>query len=117
MVCGPEQLAQRADLHLQVVLLDHHARPHQVEQLGLGDEPVAPLDQRQQHIEGARTNARGAAFDQQLPLAGPHFDSAKTQRFGQAKSWCRFTTATVWTNRCAQASGPLAMVAPAIQNV
>ena len=73
-----QQLAQGADLHLHVVLLDHQPRPHQVEQFGLGDEPVAPLDQRQQHIEGARTNARGATLDQQLPLAGPHFDSAKT---------------------------------------
>ena len=36
-----EQLAQRADLHLQVVLLDHHVRPDQVEQLVLGHQALA----------------------------------------------------------------------------
>ena len=52
-----EQLAQRADLHHQVVLFDHQRRPEGVEQIVLGDELTLPINQGQQHIEGTRAQA------------------------------------------------------------
>jgi len=70
-----EQLAQRADLHLQVVLLDHHAGPHDFEQLVLGHQPIAPLVQRLQHVERARAELGRPAIDPQLPLGAANLDA------------------------------------------
>ena len=72
-----EQLAQRADLHLQVVLLHHHARPDDVEQLVLGHQPIAPLVQRLQHVERARTElgARPSIHSCRLVLANLDADA------------------------------------------
>ena len=50
-----EDLAQRAHLHLQVVLLDDHPRPDQVEQLVLRNQAIAALDQREEKIESTRS--------------------------------------------------------------
>ena len=83
---GPEQLAQCTDLHLQVVFLDYQTRPDQFQQLALGDEPVAALDQCHQQIEGARADTGDHAIDPQLPLLRPHFDPTETQRIGHAQS-------------------------------
>jgi len=47
----PEQLAQRRDLHLQVVLLDDELRPDDVQQFVLRDHAIASLDERQQQVE------------------------------------------------------------------
>ena len=47
----PEQFAQRDDLHLEVVLLDHEARPHDIQQLVLRDRPVPALDECEQGVE------------------------------------------------------------------
>jgi hypothetical protein len=51
---------------LQIVLLDHQARPHGVEQFVLGDDSVAAFHQRQQQVESARTQTDWAAVNQQL---------------------------------------------------
>ena len=48
-----EHLAQRDDLHLQVVLLDDEAGPHDVKELVLGHRSIASFDERQQGVEGA----------------------------------------------------------------
>ncbi len=63
---GPQQLAQRPDLHLQVVFLDDQARPDGVEQLVFRDDPLAPLDQSHQHVESTRTERGSASPDQEL---------------------------------------------------
>jgi hypothetical protein len=49
-----EQLAQRADLYLKVVFLDHQPGPDEIQQLGLAHQPIAPGDKRQQHLERPR---------------------------------------------------------------
>ena len=50
----PEKLAQRGDLHGEVVLLDLDAGPHALEQLILADDAIAMLDQHEQQVERAR---------------------------------------------------------------
>ena len=49
-----EQLAQRRDVDLQVVLLDDQLRPHAVEQRVLRHEPSRVLDQRDEQVERTR---------------------------------------------------------------
>ncbi len=67
---GPEQLAQRPHVNLEVVLLDDHVGPDTIDQFALGQRAVAMLDQRQQHVEGAGTELGRHAVDQQLALHG-----------------------------------------------
>jgi hypothetical protein len=62
-----EEPAQARDLHRQVVLLDDHPRPHDLEQLVLRHDPVSPLDQREQQVERARTDLAVASVDAQDP--------------------------------------------------
>jgi hypothetical protein len=49
----PKGGAQRRNLHLQIVLLYHLARPDAGDQRVLAEDGTACLDQRDQHIEGA----------------------------------------------------------------
>ncbi len=63
----PQQLAQRRDLHLQVVLLDHQPGPHGVEQFVLGDDAIAAPHQHQQHVDRACAELRRFAVDVQQP--------------------------------------------------
>ena len=65
---GSEELAQGADLHLHVALFDHQVLPHQVEQLILGDDAIAPLYQGHQQIEGAIADLHRNALTQQPAL-------------------------------------------------
>ena len=58
----PEQLAQRQHVHLQVVLLDDEAGPDDLHQLVLGDDAVAPLDERDEEVEGAAAQLERLAF-------------------------------------------------------
>lgn len=67
-------------MDLEVVLLDDHARPDEVEQLGLGDHTLAPLGQREQQVERARAERGRRAVDQQLPLRRPDLEVAETLR-------------------------------------
>ncbi len=45
---GAEDLAQRRHLHVQGGFLDHHLRPHLVEQFVLGGEVAGAIDERRQ---------------------------------------------------------------------
>ena len=51
---GADDLAQGRHLHVQRGFLDHHLRPHALEQFVLGDEMSGTVDQRNQQIERAR---------------------------------------------------------------
>src|SRR5438874_10070623 len=62
----PEDLAERGNLYRQIVLLDHRSGPDQVQQFVLGDQPIAPFNQRQQHIERTRAQRRRSPVDQEL---------------------------------------------------
>ena len=73
-----EQLAQRRHVDGEIVLLDHDAGPHDVEQLVLGDHPVAALGQSDQHVEGARAQRGGATVDDQVALPGPDLEATET---------------------------------------
>jgi hypothetical protein len=72
-----EDLAQRRDLHLEVVLLDHQAWPDAIEELVLGHDALAGIDEGEKHVEGAGAEHRGAAIDQHLPFGGPDLHRAK----------------------------------------
>ena len=73
----PEQLAQRGDLHREVVLLHHPAGPHTLQQLFLAHHAVALFDQAHQHVEGARTQRHRLAVRQDLALVGANLDVGK----------------------------------------
>ena len=77
---GAEQLAQRQHLRAEVVVLDHPARPDQIEQLTAIDHPVTPLDQRQQQIERTSTERRRRAVDAHPALLRPDFDERRRRR-------------------------------------
>jgi hypothetical protein len=66
----PEHLAQRDDLHLQVVLLDHEVRPYALHQLALGYRAIVAVDQRQQHVERAAAELDRRVGVEQLALRG-----------------------------------------------
>lgn len=55
----PEQLAQRRDLHLQVVLLNHETRSSS----SFLVTRLAPFDQRQQDVEGTAPQSNSLAVD------------------------------------------------------
>ena len=74
----PEDLAQGADLDLQVVAFNHQAWPHHVQQFVLRDCSIAPLDQRYQQIKRAGTQLRLEAVRQQLAFGAEQFE------FGEA---------------------------------
>ncbi len=61
-----QYLAQRRDVHLDIVLLHHHAGPDLGHQLILGDQLAVAPHQRQQDIEGALAERHRHAVRQQL---------------------------------------------------
>ena len=69
-----EQLAQRRDVDGQVVFLDHHTGPDQLEKFALADHPVAVLDQAQQKIERARTQHDRRPPAQHTAFVGPNLE-------------------------------------------
>jgi hypothetical protein len=75
-------LRKRADLHLQVVLLDDEARPGSIEQLVLADQTCASLDQSEQHVERARAKLRGNALLQELALVRADLEASESKRRG-----------------------------------
>ena len=65
-------------------LLDHQAGPDHVEQLGLGDQALAPFDERQQHIESARAERDGLAVGEQTALDGQQLEAAEAMALNHA---------------------------------
>ena len=63
------------DLRRPVVLVDHEARPHALDQHGLGHEPAGILDQHEQQVEGPRAQVDGPAIH-----GKPPFGRAKLER-------------------------------------
>ncbi len=64
-------------MHLQVVLFNHQTRPDEVEQLVLANHTLAPFDQREQQVEGTRSESGLLTVNQQLALGGANFDAAE----------------------------------------
>ena len=83
---GAEQLAQRRDLDLQVVLLDHQPGPDELEQFPLGDDPVTPFDQGEQDVEGARAERGRRAADPQLPLGDCQLEVVEAMKVGHGST-------------------------------
>ncbi|HET9976825.1 MAG TPA: hypothetical protein VFQ20_05270 [Burkholderiaceae bacterium] len=78
-------LAQRADLRCDVVLFDHHAGPHGVQEFLLRHHAVASLGQGQQQVEGARTERGRHAIDAQHPFVRADLDAAEAERATAAR--------------------------------
>jgi hypothetical protein len=74
----PQHLAQRRDLHLEVVFLNDQTRPDQIEQFVLADVPMAPFDQRHQYIESASAQLGGHPADEQLSRLGLHLEASES---------------------------------------
>ncbi|HNT40354.1 MAG TPA: hypothetical protein PKO45_14655 [Rubrivivax sp.] len=71
-----QHLAQCADVHVQVGLLDQHAPPHGGQQFLFADDATALFDEHVQQVQRARLQRRGLAVAQQpalrrTPLEGP----------------------------------------------
>ena len=60
-----EELAQCGDLDLQIAFFDRDVRPDDVQKLVLGNDPVAPINQRHEQVERARAYLRPLAIDQE----------------------------------------------------
>ena len=80
---APEELAQRRDLHGQVVVFHHQAGPHQRQQLILAHHAIAMLDQAQQQVKGAGTQQGWLAVLQELAPGGQKLKTVKAVRIGQ----------------------------------
>jgi hypothetical protein len=78
----PEQLTQGRDLHLKVVLLDDEARPRQVKQLLLGDQPARAFGERHEHVERACTDRNRHATDDEAALYGPQLEGVEAEGVG-----------------------------------
>lgn len=74
-----EELAQRGDLHFQVVLLDDQPRPHDVKQLAFGHDPVAAFDQGHQQVECTGAQEGRLAVDGQRPFSHTQLESVEAQ--------------------------------------
>ena len=86
----PQHLPQCADLHLQIVLFDHETGPDEVEQLVLRDQPIAPLDERQQHVERPRAEWGRRTVGSQLAGGRTQLEAAKAvdgSHGGCSKGW------------------------------
>ena len=81
-----EELPQRRHLHLEVVLLDDDAGPHELEQLVLGDDPVPAVDECQQQVEGAGADVGGLPADEYPAFGGTDFDLTEAVALGQVPS-------------------------------
>ena len=81
-----EELSQCRYLHLEVVLLDDDSGPDELEQLVLGDDPVAALDERQQQIEGAGADGRGLPADEYPAFGWTDFDLTEAVALWQVPS-------------------------------
>jgi hypothetical protein len=82
---GAERLAQRGDLHLQVVLLDDDVGPHLGDQVVLGDELAGARDQRAQHVERAAAQRDGPSVRaEKLALRGAEVEVAEAVAGGHA---------------------------------
>jgi hypothetical protein len=75
-----EDLAQRGDLHLEVVFLDHHPGPCEVEQFVLGNQSLAPFDQRKKDVECPRTQRCRLAVHKKLPTGRVQFEPSEAVR-------------------------------------
>jgi hypothetical protein len=75
---GPEKLSQRADLHLQIIALDHEAWPHRVKKLVLPDRAITPLDQRHQQVERMGSQRYGVTIDEKLSLGAEQIEAGET---------------------------------------
>ena len=79
---APSSLRRLLDLRGDVVLLDDEAGPDEVEQLLLGDQPLVPLGQREQQVEGARAERRRLAATRSTRSAGCNLEVVEAQRVG-----------------------------------
>ena len=82
-----ENPAERGNLNLEIVLLDDQSGPREVEQLVLAHQPLAPFDQRNEHIERPAAQCGRPPLDQQFPDGRPQFESAKAIVSGHWR-WC-----------------------------
>jgi len=78
-----QQLAQRGDLHLQVVLFDDEPRPRGIEQLALRDEPAFAFREGEQHVERARADRDRRAADDEVPLDGVQLEAVEAVNVGR----------------------------------
>ena len=81
----PEQLAQRRDLHREVALLDRHARPAGVEQLGFGQHVAGPLAASPRaRAQAAIADRHGHALSQQRSGFGLEHEGTEGEALARA---------------------------------
>jgi hypothetical protein len=76
----PQQLAQRRDLHLQVVLFHHQAGPDEREQLVLGDQPAGAVDEHGQQVERPRAERDRLPVGEQPPFLELQLEAVEAAR-------------------------------------
>ena len=65
---GGQQFSQRRNVDLQRVLLHHQAGPDRIEEFGLADHLVRPLQQHGEDVEGSRRKLHRPLGPQQQPF-------------------------------------------------
>jgi hypothetical protein len=75
-----QNLAQRRNLRLKVILFDHRLWPHFSQELVLAGELAAALDERQQQVECSRSKRDRNSVEQELPLSGDEVERTETER-------------------------------------
>ena len=80
-----ERLAQGADLHRQVALFHHQARPDQGQQFAFANDAIAAFDQGQQQVEGASAQGQALALQVDTALRWPDQDRAHHELTMHAK--------------------------------
>jgi hypothetical protein len=80
----PQDAPQCRDLHGKVVLLDIQTGPDAVEQFLFAQQPTATFEKRQQHLDGALSDANRHAAFQQLALGCTDFETVESVGLTQA---------------------------------
>ena len=106
MGIGAEHVAQRRKLHAQRRFLDHHARPHAVEQFILGEEVPGTIDERAEQVERARPQNDRQAILQQPPFVELELERSETVAFnGMDRTHCADLLLSHMSDPAARATG------------
>ena len=94
-----QQLTQRRDVDLDIVLLHHHPRPNLGHQLVLGHQLAAMADQGQQNVESALAERDRHAMRQQLAPRDQQPEWSEPENVGHRRHRDEVGAACASTNR------------------
>src|SRR5262249_22235904 len=94
-----QDLAQRRNLNLQIVLLDHEPGPNLGEQLVLREKRAGTIGERQEQVEGARAQRHRRPVREQRALGTPQLEPAEAASLVERRDGGSVGHAVNWWTR------------------